>query len=84
MLRVSRQVAHLSGLVLALVLGWGVPVGAQAQPRFDILEYEVQGNSLLPDLTIEQAVTPFLGEGRALGDVDAARAALLQRYEDAG
>ena len=69
---------------MALVLGWGVPVSAQAQPRFDILEYEVLGNSLLPDLAIEQAVTSFLGEGRALGDVDAARAALLQRYQDAG
>lgn len=84
MLRVSRQFGQAVGLVLALVLGWGAPVGAQAQPRFDILEYEVLGNSLLPDATIEQAVTPFLGEGRALGDVDAARAALLQRYQDAG
>jgi hemolysin activation/secretion protein len=84
MLREFRQFDLWVVLVLALILGLGSPAGAQAQPRFDILEYEVQGNSLLPDLAIEQAVTPYLGEGRALGDVDAARAALLQRYQDAG
>ena len=84
MLREFRQFDLWIVLVLALILGLGSPAGAQAQPRFDILEYEVLGNSLLPDLAIEQAVTPYLGEGRALGDVDAARAALLQRYQDAG
>lgn len=67
---------------LAFVLG--NPLVAQAQTRFDILEYEVMGNSLLPDLAIENAVTPFLGERRALTDVDAARSALQQRYQDAG
>jgi len=84
MLRTTCPSSPLAVLVLTLLLIVGSSAGAQTQPRFDILEYEVLGNSLLPDLTIEQAVTPFLGEGRALGDVDAARGALLQRYQDAG
>lgn len=84
--KVWLQAGHGAGLLLVWLLGVGAPAFAQtqAQARFDILEYEVLGNSLLPDTAIENAVTPYLGEGRALGDVDAARAALLQRYQDAG
>ncbi|MFN7726827.1 MAG: hypothetical protein ACK5QH_17355, partial [Rubrivivax sp.] len=35
---------------------------APAGPRFDLLEFEVVGNSVLPDTVVEQAVSPFLGE----------------------
>ena len=56
------------------------PVG----PRFDILEYAVEGNTRLNDIDIEQAVTPFLGESKSLSDVEAARAALEAAYQKAG
>jgi hemolysin activation/secretion protein len=56
----------------------------QGAPAFDIFEYQVQGNSRLQDNAIEQAVTPFLGEGKSFQDVASARAALETAYHDAG
>ena len=52
--------------------------------HFDILEYVVDGNSVLSVPDIEQAVYPFLGEGRTSDDVDQARAALEKAYQDRG
>ncbi|MDB5804014.1 MAG: hemolysin activation/secretion protein [Betaproteobacteria bacterium] len=57
---------------------------AEVEHRFDILEYQVEGNSVLSAAAIEKAVTPFLGEQRAAGDVEAARAALEKTYQNAG
>ena len=53
-------------------------------PSFDIMEYAVEGNTRLPDIAIERAVTPFLGEAKDLRAVEAARAALETAYRDAG
>lgn len=58
--------------------------GTPNMPAFNIYEYIVDGNSLLPDLAIENAMTPFMGEGKTLRDVDGARAALERVYHDAG
>ncbi|MCB5188724.1 ShlB/FhaC/HecB family hemolysin secretion/activation protein [Methylobacillus caricis] len=52
--------------------------------RFDILEFQVSGNTVLPQGKIEQAVYPFLGESRTIDDVEAARAALEKAFHDAG
>ncbi len=57
---------------------------AEAGPRFDIMEYLVEGNSLLQDLAIEVALNPFLGERKAVADVEKARAALEKAYHDRG
>jgi hemolysin activation/secretion protein len=59
------------------------PSWAQA-PRFDILEYRVEGNTVLKAELIERAVYPFLGEGRGADDVENARAALELVYRNAG
>ena len=48
----------------------------QGLPSFDILEYEIHGNTRLSDIDIERAVTPFLGLKKTLNDVESARAAL--------
>ncbi|MGZ3236046.1 MAG: ShlB/FhaC/HecB family hemolysin secretion/activation protein, partial [Burkholderiaceae bacterium] len=53
-------------------------------PKFDILEYKIDGNSRLSEQDIERAVTPFLGEEKNLRDVEGARAALEKAYHDAG
>lgn len=53
-------------------------------PTFDIFEYTVDGNSLLSALVIENVVSPFMGEGKTLRDVEGARAALERAYRDAG
>ncbi len=52
--------------------------------RFDVLEFVVQGNTVLSTETIERAVYPFLGEKRQIEDVQAARAALEKAYRDLG
>jgi hemolysin activation/secretion protein len=56
----------------------------EAEPWFDILEFVVEGNSKLDDVVIERAVTPFLGEAKTFADIEGARAALENKYHDAG
>jgi hemolysin activation/secretion protein len=60
----------------------------EAVPRpaqvFDIMEYRIDGNTVLPTTAIERAVYPHLGPGRALEDVEKARAALEQAYHETG
>lgn len=85
----TRSFLRLLPLLCCLVLAASHPAraageAAPALPRFDIFEYVVEGNSRLSDLDIERAVTPFLGEGRSLLDVEGARAALERSYRDGG
>ncbi len=51
-----------------------------AEARFDILDYVVDGNTVLSVRDIEEAIYPFLGEQRSAADVDSARAALENAY----
>lgn len=52
--------------------------------HFDILEFDVEGNSLLQAPDIESAVLPFMGPDRTPQDVDDARDALEHVYHDRG
>ncbi len=52
--------------------------------HFDILEYVVDGNTVLAVPEIEEAVYPFLGENRTADDVDNARKALEDVYQHKG
>lgn len=61
----------------------GSAPAAQAK-IFDINEYVVDGNTVLSIPEIEEAVYPFLGEGRSADDVDKARAALEDVYQARG
>src|SRR5512141_1442885 len=60
----------------------------EAQPQkpqtFDVLEYRVLGNTVLPAASIERAVYPHLGPGKSLDVVEQARMALEQAYHAAG
>jgi hemolysin activation/secretion protein len=80
-------------MALALACGWGGPARANepaspagpARPRtLDILEFQVEGSTALPDDDLERAVSPYLGPGRSLEDVEKARAALEKAYSDKG
>ncbi|MDY0743327.1 POTRA domain-containing protein [Paucibacter sp. R3-3] len=74
-------------LLLALTtLLLTTPAGAQPAeaPRFDIMEFQVVGNTVLPDSQIEQAVMPFMGPQLSLDQVEAARMALEKLYQGAG
>lgn len=75
--------ATLAGLVWACA-GLASAQQAESAPRFDILEFEVEGNTVLGAAAIERAVLPFLGPQRSLEDAEAARAALEKVYQSAG
>ena len=59
---------------------------SKAQPvkSFAVLEYRVEGNTLLHAIDIERAVTPYLGEAKTINDVEAARKDLEKLYHDHG
>jgi hemolysin activation/secretion protein len=78
MLSAARQ--FLSALFLsALSAGAGA-----AEPRLDLLEFEVLGNTSLATLDIERALYPHLGPDKRMADLERARAALETAYHDAG
>ena len=54
------------------------------QPKFTVSEYQIEGNSVLPVTTIEQAVYPYLGADKTISDVEQARKSLEQVYQKAG
>lgn len=55
-----------------------------AGPVFAIWEYQVKGNTLLENTTIELALTPYLGPDQSLERVSEAAANLERTYRDAG
>lgn len=86
--------ANAGMLALASVLG-AAPARAQdmagaetPQPasaaRFDIMAFQVRGNTVLAPDDVERAILPFMGPGKGEADVEAARAALQKAYEDKG
>lgn len=89
-----RARAPATFLSMSVLWGFaGVAANAQTPPaaadttpqeHFDIAEFRVLGNSLLPNRDIERAVYPFLGPNRDLGVVKQAADALEKAYKDAG
>jgi hemolysin activation/secretion protein len=53
-------------------------------PRFPISRFQVEGNSLLPQESIDRLLTPFAGESRDFGDVQRALEALEAAYRERG
>lgn len=64
----------------------GSPAAVKTQPAkpFAILEYRIEGNTLLPTIEIERAVTPFLGENKTFKDIEGAKAQLEGAYHSHG
>jgi hemolysin activation/secretion protein len=62
------------------------PAAGQAAPEqsFDVLEYRVLGNSVLPPRDIEGTLYPLLGTTKTLKDVETARKALEELYHKKG
>ncbi|NID14916.1 ShlB/FhaC/HecB family hemolysin secretion/activation protein [Luteibacter yeojuensis] len=82
-----RIAAHRQVRALALAVFLGLARGAAAQDAptsFDVNEYVVDGNTTLHALDIETAVYPFLGPGKSMNDVTAARDALQKAYQAHG
>jgi len=59
----------------------GVPAPVKL---FPILEYRVQGNTVLPPVDVERAVMPYLGVSKSIKDVEAARLNLEKAYHAHG
>lgn len=79
--------ALLPVLSMALSLLGPVSPAHAADPApltFDVLEYVIVGNTVLPPDMVEQTVQSYMGPGKTLKDVEAARAALEKAYQDAG
>jgi hemolysin activation/secretion protein len=74
------------GLAVCLASALAAPAAAQqaGELGFDIMEFEISGNTALPTAAVEQAVMPFLGPQRGMAQVEAARAALERAYQQAG
>lgn len=70
--------------LLAAALGAGPAAQAASEPSFPVLEFVVEGNTVLPVTAVEQAVYPHLGPQRRFDDVEAARKALQEAYRAAG
>lgn len=74
----------LLAVALVLCCGYVAAHAQQAALRFDILEFEIEGNTRLSALQVEAAVMPFMGEGRDMAAIENARAALEKAYQGAG
>lgn len=60
------------------------PKNASEESRFDIFEFQVDGNTVLPVSKVEKAVYPFLGEKKTVDDVEKARASLEKVFHESG
>jgi len=67
---------------MAVMPSWAQSTAEVAE--LQVNAYIVTGNSLLPTIEVEQAVSPYLGPGRTLDDINEARAALEKRYQAQG
>lgn len=66
---------------------FSIAAGAAPQETassFDIMAFQVKGNTLLSPDDVERAILPFMGPGKSEADVESARAALQKVYEDKG
>ena len=71
-------------LVRATAFGQAAPGADEGAPVFDILEFQIEGNTVLSVEAIERSVTPFLGERKGMADAESARVALEKAYQGAG
>ncbi|HLY53628.1 MAG TPA: POTRA domain-containing protein, partial [Steroidobacteraceae bacterium] len=56
----------------------------EAQPKFDVMEYRVVGNTVLQVRDIERVLYPLLGTSKTFADVEVARKALEDFYHTEG
>jgi hemolysin activation/secretion protein len=87
--RLKHPLALLIGMALACPLAahaqsQAAPAPASAPANFQVNEYLVRGNTLLQAQDIQDSMEPFMGPGRSMNDVHAARDALQKLYQSRG
>ena len=50
----------------------------------DILDIQIEGNTVLPRMVVEKIIYPFMGEHKTIDDLETARKMLEQQYKDSG
>jgi hemolysin activation/secretion protein len=63
---------------------WAAAESGGEPLRFDVLEFVVSGNTVLPPEQVEITLQPFMGPGKTIKDLETAREALEKIYQDAG
>ncbi len=56
----------------------------EASPKFDMLEMQVDGNTVLDQQLVEKTLYPFMGPGKTVDDVEKARQTLEAVYKEKG
>lgn len=67
-------------LILTALLALQIAISGTAaaeDEKFNIRRFDVQGNTLLPQETVNRLVAPYTGDGRVYGDVQKALAKRL-------
>lgn len=59
-------------------------LATDAVPRFDVIRYQVDGNSILPNAEVERLLAPFTGKASDFGTLQQAVEALEQAYHARG
>lgn len=82
----ARRIPALVTAALLAAAGVALAQEPAQRPavRFPVLEFQVRGNTTLPPVAVERAVTPFLGVGKTADDIQAAARALEAAYAEAG
>jgi len=60
------------------------PFSSPQEVYFSVLEFQVEGNTLLPPEKIEQTLEPYKGFARKIEDIEKTRGALEKVYHDLG
>src|ERR1039458_8371018 len=78
-----KKIISSCALALSLATLVAAPCVAQDE-RFDIVRFQVEGNTLLPEAEVQRAVAPQVGPKRVYGDIQKALEALERAYRAAG
>lgn len=79
-----KKLAFLLASVVFGAAPYAATPTASPSPKFDVMAYVVEGNTVLPDAVVERALEPYLGPDKTFKDIEAARAALEKIYQDSG
>lgn len=81
-----RYVVALALLVSSTLVNAAEPAPNESEkkPDFNIYDFQIDGNTLLDDESLERAVYPYLGPNKTVDDVEKARAALEEVYRNKG
>lgn len=73
-----------SGLAVMLLAMSAAAAPSPAPVTFAVMEFAVEGNTVMPPVVLERVLSSYMGPGKSISDLEAARSALEKAYQDAG